>query len=232
MAALSDYLESGILNHIFRGETFAKPSKIAIALTSGVPKDWETGATIPELPTGILQGINTVSTNYARLDLGDPASVGDEKWNNVGIDSTTAFQVYSESTGHSGYFYPLYLTSSAAESADTDAGASVPASETYTFYDLFGDQEFYAPLSIAASGEATDPGYTLYDNNGFIKNASQILFNTALKDWGWVSGVAILDSSTYGDGNVLMFAELNNPRIIYTGDTVKFDSTSLEISLN
>ena len=53
MASLSDYLESGLLHHIFRGESFSKPSKIAIALTSGVPQDSDTGFTIPELPSGI-----------------------------------------------------------------------------------------------------------------------------------------------------------------------------------
>lgn len=232
MAALSDYLESGILNHIFRNNNFTKPTNISIALTSGIPKDWHNGSTIPELPTGISQGINTISTNYSRINLGNPSSEGNNVWNNVGIDETTPFSIYSNITNHSGYFYPLYLNSLSAESADQDAGANIPAFETFTFNSLFGDVEFYAPFSIAASGEAEDPGYNLYENNGFIKNASQILFNTALTDWGWVSGVAILDSNIYGSGNLLIFSELTNPRIIYTGDSVKFDTNSLEINLN
>ena len=43
MAALSDYLESGLLHHVFRGETFAKPVHVAVALTSGVIVDSDTG---------------------------------------------------------------------------------------------------------------------------------------------------------------------------------------------
>ena len=36
MAALSDYLESGVLNWLFRGVSFSAPSNISIALVSGV----------------------------------------------------------------------------------------------------------------------------------------------------------------------------------------------------
>ena len=46
-----------------------------------------------------------------------------------------------------------------------------------------------------------------------------ILFDTALQDWGWVSGIAIVDSGEYGTGNMLMYAQLNNPRIIYCSIT-------------
>ena len=79
---------------------------------------------------------------------------------------------------------------------------------------------------------ANPPPYTKYEGNGFIKNANQIIFNTAVTDWGPVSGVAILDSANHGAGNLLMYAQLNNPRIIYTGDSIRFDPNSFEISLN
>jgi hypothetical protein len=79
---------------------------------------------------------------------------------------------------------------------------------------------------------ATNPGYTTYQGNGFIKNSTQIVFPTALTDWGWVSGIAIVDTSNYASGNLLMYAKLDNPRYVYTGDNIKFDSNSLEISLN
>lgn len=152
MAALSDYLESGLLHHIFRGETFNKPSGIAIALTSGVPIDSDTGSTIPELPSGV----GGSDTGYARIDLGNPVDSGDAKW-----------------------------------------------------------------------------GYAVADNtagSGVIKNASSYLFDTALTDWGWVSGIAIMDTPDHNAGNVLMHATLDNPRIIYTGDSVKFDADTLQIS--
>lgn len=231
MAALSDYLESGLLNHIFRGQTFTKPTTIAIALTSGVPLDSDNGSTIPELPSGIAKGINFVTTNYQRINLGSPSSLGNTRWNEVGVDDTTVFSVFSEEVNHSGYFYPLYLNEQEAIDADTDTGAISPQAITYTFSNTFPNVVFYSPGSLDVSGSMSDPGYTLYEGNGFIKNASQIIFNTALTDWGWVSGVAILDSEEIGSGNMLMYSALNNPRIVYTGDSIKFDTNSLEISL-
>jgi hypothetical protein len=166
MASLSDYLESGLLHHLFRGETFAKPANIAIALCSGVPAEscdgnaQYLGGTLPELPSGDAAGNDT---GYRRIDLGDPSSVGSSKWE-----------------------YNL---------EDHAAGS------------------------------------------GLIKNASSFLFDegdgsAALVDWGWVSGIAIVDSGEYGTGNLLMYAALDNPRIIYTGDTVKFDTSTLQIKFN
>lgn len=227
MAALSDYLESGVLNHLFRSTPLSKPSQIAIALTSDVAKDADDGSSIPEIP----QTANLGATGYTRVDLGSPAASGNSKWNDTGIDDLTAFNVFSEQVGHSGNFYPLYLTENAAKAADTANGANPADAEEYTF-DQFGSTVFYAPKTLDASGVSSNPGYVLYEGNGFIKNAGQIVFPTALSDWGWVSGIAILDNSNHGSGNLLMYAELNNPRYVYTGDSIKFDINGLEISLN
>jgi len=170
MAALSDYLESGLLHHIFRGQSFPKPENIAIALTSGVPSDANTGvahykaggtydiAYLPELPSGDSNGN---PTGYGRVSLGKPEDGGNGVW-----------------TYH----------------ADDHAVGS-----------------------------------------GVVKNTNAITFDVgeaspALVDWGWVSGIAIVDSGEYGTGNVLMHAALDNPRVIYAGDTVKFDVSTLQIS--
>lgn len=152
--ALSDYLESGLLHHIFKGEAFPKPSEIAIALCSGAPVDSDTGETIPELPSGI----NGDLTGYTRVSLGDPFISGDVTW---------------------------------------------------IFEQQVGD---YA--------------------SGLIKNSGSIVFEKALVDWGYVSGMAIVDNSSYGDGNLLMHSTLDNPRIVYKGDSVKFDVTNLQIKFN
>lgn len=156
MTALSDYLESGLLHHVFRGETLPKFGNVAIALCSGVPTDADTGSTIPELPSGkALEGGGNTANGYKRYSLGAPADSGNVKWQ-----------------------------------------------------------------------------YNINDHNqgsGLIKNDQVFQFETALYDWGWVSGIAIVDSGEYGTGNLLMYAELNNPRIIYQGDSVKFDLTTLQI---
>jgi len=138
MASLSDYLESGLLHHLFRGDSFAKPQNIAIALCSGVPKETNDGTTIPEIPSGTspVDGTAQKATGYARINLGDPSTQGNTKWE-YNID-------------------------------DHNAGS------------------------------------------GLIKNASTFNFDegagsAALVDWGWVSGVAIVDSGEYGTGNLLMY---------------------------
>ena len=157
MTALSDYLESGLLHHVFRGQEFPKLSGVAIALCSGVPSESDDGSTIPELPSGI----DNQDTGYRRYNLGAP-------------NDTTGGQA-------SGDYYWEYNIS------DHNAGS------------------------------------------GLIKNDLTLLFDTALLDWGWVSGIAIVDSGNYGVDNLLMYLELNNPRIIYQVDSVKFDSTTLKI---
>jgi hypothetical protein len=228
MAALSDYLESGILNHIFRGSEFVKPTNISIALTSGVPKDFDTGETIPELPTIV----DNLPTNYTRISLGSPSDDGDSTWNDVGVDENTAYQIYNPSqVNHSGYFYPLFLTQDAAENKDLALGG-LGVYEEFQF-DSFSSEVFYGPVTLFSSGvENQSNAFSLYEGNGFIKNNNQIIFGTALAEWGWVSGIAILDDENHGQGNLLMYAQLSNPRYVYLGDNIRFDPNSLEISLN
>jgi hypothetical protein len=230
MAALSDYLESALLNHIFRNSTFPKPSNISIALTSDPPLDSDTGATLPELPSGVQKGSNFVTTNYRRLNLGAPAVSGSIIWSDVGVDDTTTFQVLGtsssgDSVGISGYFYPLYLNENSASQQD-----SLGVTFEYRFVEFPGVL-FFAPRDLVESGVSNNPSFTEYDGNGFIKNSTQFVFDTALEDWGWISGVAIVDNAGYKQGNILMYSKLSNPRYVYTGDNIKFDLNSLEISL-
>ena len=226
MAALSDYLESGLLSHVFRNTAFTRPTNISIALTAGVPKDSDNGSTIPELPSGTLNGLVVVDTNYRRVSLGDPATNGNLEWFQVGFDNTTAFSVFgSKSGGGSGYFYPVYLSQSKAQSEDTQNLFSA-----FTFND-YPTVVFYGPKNIVQSGVSTKSNFVDYEGNGFIKNIKQIQFRTALTEWGWVSGIAIVDSSGVSQGNLLMHSKLANPRYVYVGDTIRFDPNSLEISL-
>ena len=68
MSAMSDYLESGIIDHYLRGQTISKPSKICLALCSGVPVDANTGANIPEIAGDHAGGA------YVRKNLGSPSN--------------------------------------------------------------------------------------------------------------------------------------------------------------
>jgi hypothetical protein len=230
MAALSDYLESGLLSHIFRNAAFPRPSTIAIALTSGVPLDSNDGTNIPELKSSVQDGDLTRSTNYSRVNLFNPATSGDNTWNAVGVDATTAYSVSgNKRDGSTGYFYPLYLNQQAALSHSGGNGTST----VYTFDNIFPSVVFYGPngTNVFSSGTQSKSSYPDYEGNGFIRNKNQIVFNTALTEWGWVSGIAILDNSGVGSGNLLMYSKLANPRYVYIGDNIRFDANSLEISL-
>lgn len=152
MSDFSDYLESGLLHHVFRGESFPKFEDMAIALTSGEPLDYHTGETIPEVPSGI----NGSGTGYTRIHIGPPADSGNSYWD---------------------------------YSTDDHAAGS-----------------------------------------GVITNSDVINFGTALVDWGAVSGIAITDHKEWGSGNLIMQSTLDNPRVVYQGDSLRFDAGTLKIN--
>ena len=78
MGGMSDWLESGVLNFLFRSNSnsFSSPGNISVALCSGVPQDHHTGANLPE----IVSGVAGVSNGYARYNLGSPKNA---TWNEV-----------------------------------------------------------------------------------------------------------------------------------------------------
>ena len=153
MSAMSDYLESGIIDHFLRGQTLAKPSNLSIALCSGVPADADIGGVagggnagrIPE-----IQGDHS-GTGYVRKSLGAPSNT---------------------------YF-------------------SIP------------------------SGTVT-PTTT---------NVSAIEFAQATADWGHVSGVALVDATGWGLGNVLLYGQLTTTRVVTNGDIFRFNAGDIDISM-
>lgn len=59
MASKSDYLENAILDHVMSDGAFAEPANIYMALTTVIPTDASTGATLTE----------ATYTGYARLEI-------------------------------------------------------------------------------------------------------------------------------------------------------------------
>lgn len=129
MPSLSEYAQSGIYNHFFRANTFAKPTTIAIALNTNTPTERNTGAAMNEVAN---------SNGYARVT----NASGDAYWRHA----------------------------------------------------------------IPGSGD----------------NLIEIAFPTATADWGYVSGITILDSATHGAGNALMQGALQTPRDVKSGDVFRF----------
>lgn len=140
MSNFSNYSEDAIFNHLFRGNTLAKPTTIAIALTTVPPSDASTGASMNEVPN---------ANGYARVSLGAPS----------------------------------------------------------------------------------DSLFTAHGVGGPALNLSGVTFPVATSNWGWVSGVCIVDNSTHGAGNVLMHGTLSQPQFITTNGTFSFPSGSLQLSV-
>jgi hypothetical protein len=97
MANASDYLEEQIYNHIFRDDTFSKPTNIAIGLTSDVPTD---DGTFTELPD---------NNGYARY-----ASVsGNARWAEINVAGSGSNAVdfeFAAATGDWGMVSGVIIT--------------------------------------------------------------------------------------------------------------------------
>jgi hypothetical protein len=64
--------------------------------------------------------------------------------------------------------------------------------------------------------------------NGTIKNALTINFNVPSGNWGTVTHIGLFDSAT--GGNLLMWAPLQQSRVVTTGSTVNINQNQLTIS--
>lgn len=66
--------------------------------------------------------------------------------------------------------------------------------------------------------------------NDGTENNTTITFPVATADWGMVSGVAIIDSSTYGAGNMYFYGTLVRAKDISQDDQFKFNAGDLDVT--
>jgi hypothetical protein len=69
-------------------------------------------------------------------------------------------------------------------------------------------------------------------NYGITNNQGKLSFGTASANWGTVKYVFITDSSTYGEGNLLMYGPLTINRDVYTNDTFEINISDLKFELD
>ena len=92
----------------------------------------------------------------------------------------------------------------------------------------FGYARQIATGNTTWSAPAQDVG-----GSGFISNNSTITFGPNVgTDWGWVSGVAIVDATGDNSGNMLLWGSLQTAKLVSVGDTLSFSSGSLVIRLS
>lgn len=120
---MTNYMESGVLNHLLRSATLSKPTTIAIGLTSIVPGETATGGDCNEVAN---------AGSYARVDVGAPT---DGDWDFVdqngpgasGHTQNTAAITFPQATANWGMVSGVVITDNATYGA--------------------GNVLFYAPLT-------------------------------------------------------------------------------------
>lgn len=81
-----------------------------------------------------------------------------------------------------------------------------------------------------ADANWTDPSA---GTQGESDNASTVTFGPASGgNWGTITHVAILDSSTHGAGNMFFYGSLSTSKTINDGDTFLFNIGDLNIQMN
>ena len=68
-------------------------------------------------------------------------------------------------------------------------------------------------------------------SGGALDNTHAITFPTATASWGTVTSVAIMDSTTEDDGNVLFYDNTMTDQAVGSGDTVSFAISALDIEM-
>jgi len=111
----------------------------------------------------------------------------------------------------------LYVALCSGVPISSNTGANIPE---------LANAGAYARATIGA------PANTLFgaqpaDNYG--GNNAVITFTAASANWAQVSGCAIVDSATYGAGNVLLWGALTTPKNVGTGDTFSFPVSGIQI---
>ena len=67
---------------------------------------------------------------------------------------------------------------------------------------------------------------------GSTSNTSTVTFDPcAVANWGTITHIAVMDSVTYGAGNVLFFGAVTTAKTIEVGDTFQVSATNLSIAL-
>lgn len=68
--------------------------------------------------------------------------------------------------------------------------------------------------------------------SGATQNAATVTFPAATGSWGTVTDWAIVDSATYGAGNIIVYGALTASKTIGSGDVFEILDSELDISLD
>lgn len=80
----------------------------------------------------------------------------------------------------------------------------------------------YSRVQISSLGEPS---------NGVVQNTQEIRFNESSSDWGTITHYVIYDSGAIGHGNLLMYGELDRPRIVDAASIMTLQVGTLKLSV-
>jgi len=116
---------------------------------------------------------------------------------------------------------PTVLAVALCTSAPTDAstGATLPEVTNANGY----ARQTLNPLDANwTAASATD---------GLTDNAAEISFTASGGNWGTITHFAIVDSATYGAGNVLIWGALDASQVVNDGNTIRFPIGNLNVTI-
>lgn len=118
----------------------------------------------------------------------------------------------------------LFLALCSNVPSDSNTGANIPElanAGSYARYNI-------GPLLNATWSEIVQTGA----NSGLTQNAGTWNFTQATADWGYVSGVAIVDSGVYGTGNMWFWGTVATPRDVKANDTYSYSAGNFQIAFD
>ena len=68
--------------------------------------------------------------------------------------------------------------------------------------------------------------------DGVTQNTADIVWPTALENWGTIGYAAVCDTLANGTGNILYYGALSTPKVISTNDQFKFNAGDYDITVD
>jgi len=124
-------------------------------------------------------------------------------------------KVLDHITGKTSFTMPTTVAVALFTAAPSDAGGGT---------EVANSNNYARKATVGADWQAAASGAT--------QNANAITFNVPSGSWGTVTHFALMDSSTYGAGNMLGWSALTTPQAIGSGNTVSFAVGDLDITLD